>query len=144
MIKVINRKVVEEPKIYKTTCDECGAELEYEKGDTYIGAFGGRELICPVCGERVFIDDPCGIDLDSSNIEFPTHFMPPDDKACDIDNVQIQEWIRKCLNMAERDTEEHCYYYTGAGDTLVFIFKCADEYDVYVTKKYYECSIHRE
>ena len=52
MVKVINKQT-EEPKIYRTTCGECIAELEYEKSDTYIGALGSREIICPSCGEKV-------------------------------------------------------------------------------------------
>lgn len=142
MIKVINRNV-EAPKIYKVTCEECGAALEYEKDDTYIGALGGRELICPSCSNKVYVEEPEGIDLDSSNIEFPLHFMPPSDKAVDINSTQIQQWVRERLYMAEHDTEDYGYYLTGSGDTLVFVFKHEDEYDIYVAKKYWECSIPR-
>lgn len=142
MIKVINKNV-EVPKIYKTTCEECGAALEYEKDDTYIGVFGGRELICPSCSNKVFVEEPEGIDLNSSNIEFPLHFMPPSDKAVDINSTQIQQWVRERLYMAEHDTEDYGYYFTGSGDTMVLVFKYEDEYEVYVTKKYWECSIPR-
>lgn len=142
MIRVVNKKV-EEPKIYKVICDECGNELEYEKGDTYIGALGGRELVCPVCGEKVFVDQPEGIELDSSNIEFPIHFFVPNDDAVDIDNSQIQAWVRECLYKAESDSENWCHYVTGSGNTMVFVHKYENEYALYVTKKYYECSIPR-
>lgn len=142
MIRVINRKV-EEIKVYHTTCDNCGVELEYEKGDTYIGVFGDREFICPICGETVFVEEPEGIDLDSSNIEFPTHFMKPSDKAIDISDEQIQEWIRGYLYRAENDEENYGYYLTGSGNAIVFITKHEDEYNLYVTKKYWKCSIPR-
>jgi DNA-directed RNA polymerase subunit RPC12/RpoP len=143
MIKVVNKKT-EEPKIYKVTCDECGAQLEYEKDDTYIGALGGREVICPSCGERVFVEEPDGIDLNSSNIEFPLHFMPPSNDAMNIGNTQIQEWVREKLSEAERDGEDGDFYFIGSGNAMVFVFKFTDEYAVYVTKSYYECSITRE
>lgn len=142
MIKVIKENE-ELPKIYRVRCNECGTLLEYEKGDTYIGVFGGRELICPNCGTKVFVDEPEGIDLNSSNIEFPLHFMPPSDNAVDMGNAKIQEWVRERLRMAESDTEDYGHYFTGSGNTMVFVFKYEDEYDVYVTKKYWECSIPR-
>ena len=142
MIKVVNKKA-EEIKIYKTTCDECEVDLEYEKDDTYIGALGGRELICPSCGHIVFVDEPEGIDLNSNNIEFPLHFMRYDNGAVDINNEQIQKWVRDRLYVAEHDTEEYGYYITGSGDTMVFVLKYEDEYVAYVAKKYWECSIPR-
>ena len=139
MIKVLNRNV-EEPKIYKITCDECHAELEYEKSDTYIGVFGGRELICPACNEKVFIDEIEGIDLDSSNIEFPTHFMNPSDKAMDIEDERIQEWVQKCLKNIE-DNPGNGFYISGSGNTVVIALDFEDERDIYVAKKYWVCSI---
>ena len=141
MIKVLNRKI-EGPKIYKTICDECGAELEYEEVDTYIGALGGRELICPLCNEKIFIEDIDGIDLNSHNIEFPIHFIAPSDNAVDIEDEKIQEYVRKCLEKVENDPECE-FYITGTGNTVVIALKFEDEYDVYVTKRYYECSISR-
>lgn len=142
MVKVINKQT-EEPKIYKTTCDECRAELEYEKNDTYIGALGSREIICPSCGKRVCVEEPEGIVLNSNNIEFPLHFMAPSDKAVNISDVEIQRWVRERLHTAENYAEDYGYYVTGSGDTMVFVFKYEDEYVVYVTKNYYECSIPR-
>jgi DNA-directed RNA polymerase subunit RPC12/RpoP len=143
MIKVIGKKT-EEPKVYRTVCFECEATLEYEESDTYIGALGGRELICPSCGEKIFVDEPEGIDLNSSNIEFPKHFFAPSDRAKDIDNATIQQWVKERLHMAESDTENYGHYLTGSGNTIVFVVKYEDEYSVYVTNKYWECSIPRE
>lgn len=139
MIRVVNKRA-EEPKIYKTTCGECGTELEYEKGDTYIGALGGREFICPTCGETVFVEEPEGIDLDSSNIQFPTHFMKPNSKAIDIEDERIQEWVQKCLKKIE-DNPENGFYISGSRNTVVIALDFEDERDVYVAKKYWECSI---
>ena len=139
MIKVINRKV-EEHKIYKITCYECRAELEFEKRDTHIGALGGRELICPVCNQTVFVDEIEGIDLDSSNIEFPTHFMKPSDEAVDIEDKKIQEWVVKCLKKIE-DNPDSGFYISGSGNTVVIALDFEDEREIYVAKKYWECSI---
>lgn len=142
MIKVINRNV-EAPKIYKVTCEECGAALEYEKSDTYIGALGGRELICPSCSHKVFVEEPEGIDLNSGNIEFPLHFIGTSDDAIDIGSTQIQKWVRECLYKMENDGEEYGFYLIGSGNTIVFVTKHEEEYDIYVAKNYWECSISR-
>jgi hypothetical protein len=142
MIRVINNKE-EEPTLYRSMCDNCGVELEYEKDDTYIGALGGRELICPFCGKPVYVEQPDGIDLNHSNIEFPKHFLPPTDDAIDIDDEEIQKWIRELLCKAESSEEEYVYYIEGMGNAIVFVFKYVDEYVVYVTNKYWECSIPR-
>lgn len=142
MIKILNKKQ-EEPKVYRTACDECSAEFEYEESDTHIGAWGGREIVCPVCGETIFVDEPVGIDLDENNIEFPLHFVSPSDKAVDIDDAKIQEWVREYLRKAKQDSDNSGFYLTSGGNTVVIVFKFEDEYNVYVTKKYYECSIPR-
>ena len=142
MIKVVGKKV-EEPKIYRTVCFECEAMLEYEEGDTYIGALGGRELVCPSCGEKTFVDEPEGIDLDSSNIEFPTHFMYTSNRAVNIKDDEIQGWVRRCLKKIEDNPEDE-FHLTGSGDTVVIALNFGDEYDIYVAKKYWECSIPKE
>ena len=77
------------------------------------------------------------------NIEFPLHFMQPSGKDVIVSDIEIQKWVRERLRAAENDIEDCGYYITGSGDTLVFVFKYEDEYVVYVTKKNYECSIHR-
>lgn len=141
MIKVVNKK--EEPKIYKAMCCECYSELEYEECDTRIGSLGGRELTCPVCNETVFVDEPEGIVLDSSNIEFPRHFMKMSDKAVDISDPQIQEWVQQCLFKAERDEADYVHYAAGSGNTIVDVFKYDEEYIIYAAKNYWECSIPR-
>ena len=60
-----------------------------------------------------------------------------------IDDERIQEYVRKCLKAMECSTEDFDCVWTGSGDTMVFAFKTDEEYDVYVTKNYYECSITR-
>lgn len=142
MIKVIGKKT-EEPKVYRTVCFECEATLEYEESDTYIGALGGRELICPSCGEKICVDEPEGIDLDSSNIEFPTHFIYTSDRAKCIQDDEIQEWVQRCLKKIEDDPKQG-FTLVGSGDTVVIALNFGDEYDIYVAKKYWECSIPKE
>ena len=141
MIKVLNKK--EEQKVYRQTCYECGAELEYTIDDTYIGALGSRYITCPNCNKKIANESIEGIDLNSKNIKFPEHFFEPG--GVDIDNAQINEWIHKCLKAAEESEEPYGYFITtGSWNTKVILLAYGDEYEIIVTKDYYETSIVRQ
>lgn len=142
MIKVINKKK-EEQKIYHQTCDQCGVELEFEYNDTYEGALGARYVECPECGREIMVTELAGTKLTSKNIEFPRHFFAP--SGVDIDDEQIQEWVRKCLKVAEESDEPYGYFVrTGSGNTEVILMAYEEEYNIIITKDYYETSINRE
>lgn len=142
MIKVINKKK-EELKIYHQTCEECDAELEFEYSDTYEGALGARFIECPECGREIMVDALDGTKLTSKNIEFPKHFFAP--VGVDIDNERIQEWVRKCLEIAEESYEHYGFFAeSGSGNTKVILLAYEDEYNIIVTKDYYQTSVDRE
>jgi DNA-directed RNA polymerase subunit RPC12/RpoP len=142
MIRVLNKKT-EEPKVYKTRCDECRAELEYEYEDTYEGYAGMRHIKCPKCGYEIMSEYFDGIELDSSNVEFPKHFYRLN--GVDIQDKEIQQWVRKCLQCAEESEEPYGYFtHAGTGNTIVILMAYEDEYNIVVAKNYYELSIPRE
>ena len=139
MIKVLN-KDIDEQELYRQKCDECTAELEFAIDDTYIGALGARYVKCPICGYEIMTEECDGIELNSNNIEFPKHFFEP--RGIDIPNSQINNWIRECLKVAEESDEPYGYFVsTGSGNTMVIILAYEDEYQVFVTKDYYETSV---
>ena len=143
MIKVINKKV-EEPKIYKVICDECRAELEYEYEDTYEGYAGARQIKCPECGYEIISEDFDGVELNSSNVEFPKHFYNFGN-GVEIDNEEIQEWVCQCLKTAEASDEPYGYFVqAGSGNAAVVLMAYEDEYNIIVAKNYYELSIPRK
>jgi hypothetical protein len=143
MIRVLNRDV-EAPKVYKAICDDCRAELEYGYEDTHEGYAGMRHITCPMCGYEIMSDHFDGVELDSSNIEFPKHFYHFSD-GVDINNERIQEWVRNCLKQAEEAGEQYGYFlHTGTGNTAVILMVYEDEYNIIVAKNYYELSINRE
>ena len=140
MIKVLNQDV--DQTFYKQQCDECNAELEFAFDDTYEGALGARYLKCPVCGREIIteIDVP---ELNSDNIKFPLHFFEPG--GVDINDDEITNWIRECLKAAEESDEPYGYFvHAGTGNTKVVLMAYEDEYDIIVTKDYYETMIPRE
>lgn len=141
MIKVINKDVGQ--NFYRQKCDNCTAELEFSFDDTYEGWLGARYVKCPVCGEEVIVEKIDAKVLDSRNIEFPKHFHKVD-KAVDIDDKTIQEWVKECLKTAEESNEPYGYFVsTGSGNTQVILMAYADEYDIVVTKDYYETTVFR-
>ena len=142
MIKVLN-KDINEQTLYRVKCDKCAAELEYMIDDTYIGALGARYVKCPVCGEEIMTEECDCIQLNSSNIEFPKHFVEPD--GVDIPNSEINNWVRRCLKIAEESDEPYGYFvHTGSGNTMVILMAYEDEYEIIVTKDYYETSVNRD
>ena len=142
MIKVLNKNI-DEQKLYRQICDMCGAELEFALNDTYIGALGARYVKCPVCGEEIMTEKCDGIQLNSSNIEFPKHFFEP--SGVDIPDSEINNWVRRCLKIAEESDEPYGYFvHTGSGNTMVILMAYEDEYEIIVTKDYYETSVNRD
>lgn len=139
MIKVLNKDV--EQTFYRQHCEECHAELEFAFDDTYEGALGARYLKCPVCGREI-ITEVDGINLNSNNIKFPKHFFEP--SGVDIPDDEIQNWVRDCLKVAEESDEPYGYFVqAGTGNTRVILMAYEDEYNIIVTKDYYETSVNK-
>ena len=141
MIKVVGKKT-EEPKIYKVTCDNCGAELECEESDTYVGAHGCNYVKCPECGDEVLVETMEGIVLTEHNIEFPKHFHKVGDAAINIGDYKIQEWVRECIDHIKKNKDSH-FWMIESGNTVVIVLEWEDEYEVYVAKNYYDCLIFK-
>ena len=141
MIKVLN-KDIDKQTLYRQKCYECDAELEFSLEDTYIGALGARYVKCPICGYEIMTDECDGIELNSSNIEFPKHFFEP--KGVDIPDSKINNWVRECLKVAEESDKPYGYFvHTGSGNTLVILLAYEDDYEIIVAKDYYETSLDR-
>jgi hypothetical protein len=142
MVKVLNRDV-DNQVFYRQLCEECRAELEYAFDDTHEGALGLRYLTCPACGKEI-ASKLDGIKLTPNNIEFPKHFMAMSENAVDIDNEEIQKWVRKCLKIAEESNEPYGYFVSsGTGNSRVILMAYEDEYDIVVAKNYYETNVHK-
>lgn len=142
MIKIINKKTEEINKIYHTTCDDCGAELECTKDDAYVGAWGSYFIKCPVCGTEVMLDEVEPVELTVNNIEFPKHFSKTSNGAIKLKDEKIQEYVKECLQ-GLKNSDNGEYQLLGSGDTVVIVFKYEDEYQIYVARSYYESSIPR-
>lgn len=135
-MKVIKKNEVETNEYPKRiVCDHCGAELEYDKDDEFIGLWGMECVTCPECNEDCFVSD--------HRVESPnwktTFDHTNSDSAVAINDEEIQGMVDKCYNrLMSPEWKVGEFYTTMCGDTLVFGIKFEDEVKVYVTRDYYE------
>lgn len=134
-MKVISRNEIKEADYPKRIiCDHCGAELEYDKDDEFIGQWGIRAVCCPECMGDVFVSD--------HRIEPPNWKATFDHinsaTAKELKNEDIQEYINNCYKYLMNEAKPGDSYMTGSGDTMVFGFRYEDTVDLYVTRDYYE------
>jgi hypothetical protein len=126
----------------KHECLDCGSELEYDKSDIYIGVYGASHIKCPLCGyENMLDDNENNLKLTKSNIEFPIHFAHHNN-GLDVCNNEIKKYINEAIEYFRRNKEaDYCYY--GTGNTMVYVFRLDgdEEYEVVVTKDYYDTYI---
>lgn len=135
-MKVIKKNEVETSEYPKRiVCDHCGAELEYDKDDEFVGIWGMKCITCPECNEDCLVSD--------HRVEPPNWKVTFDhtnsDSAVVIDDEEIQEYIDKCYaRLTSDDWTPGDHYLTGSGDTMIFGVKYDDEIRVFVTRDYYE------
>ena len=135
-MKVIKKNEVETSEYPKRiVCEHCGAELEYDKDDEFVGLWGMKCITCPECNEDCFVSD--------HRVEPPNWKVTFDhtnsDSAVAIDDEEIQEYIDKCYaKLTSDEWKPGDHYLTGSGDMMIFGVKYEDEIRVFVTKDYYE------
>lgn len=71
-------------------CDECGAELEYDKEDIHIGWMGFECVTCPACNKEIVVSD--------QRVQPPTwkitfHHTSIETGAVNIEDDEIQEYV---------------------------------------------------
>ena len=128
----------------RITCDGCHSEIEYTGDDLDYGAFGCGEITCPVCENKIDIDEEC-IDLTCKNIEFPKHFLRTGKDVLKISDADIQIYARECLKSLVEDADHDygIFAITELGDTMVIGIKYEDEYELVVAKDTWCCCIPR-
>lgn len=120
-------------------CDECGAELEYDKEDIHIGWMGFECVTCPACNKEIVVSD--------QRVQPPTwkitfHHTSIETGAVNIEDDEIQEYVNRAVKLLcsdERNSGE--FYVTWTGNFLIVGVKRMDGVDLYVTKDYWEDSI---
>lgn len=97
----------------KFVYEQCGSELEYEKSDIRIGAFGCAYLDCPLCHYDNALEDE-EYKLTADNVEFPTHFWHTSKEtgAVDIcDNKYVKEYLYKAIDFFRKNKDEFVRFF---------------------------------
>lgn len=132
-MKVLNQKPIadnEFPKRIK--CDNCQAELEYDKDDVFIGEWGMKYVHCPCCNENTPVDEDRHMP-----ITWPTTFWHTSkEKTKEIEGEQVSDFVEEVKkNLSSCKPGE--WSMIGTGDCLVFGYKTEEEIEIIVTKDYY-------
>ena len=141
-MRLIKSNNIESEYPKRHVCDECGAELEYDKEDVHIGWMGCEYVTCPNCNCETMLNDK--------------RIMPPSWKATfenvcsengavDIYDHEVGEYVNKAVKVLCSDKYkpgEFCVVRTG--NLLVVGLKWNDGIDIYVTKDYWQDSIFPE
>ena len=126
----------EYPKFH--ICDECGAELEYDKEDVHIGWMGCEYVTCPACSSEIAVSD---------RVQFPTwkatfRHTCIEMGAVDIEDVKIKEYIDRAVKtLCSEKLKPGEFYITKTGNLLILGIKWKDGIQIYVTKDYWQDSI---
>lgn len=130
----------------RTVCEMCSSELEYDKTDLRIGAWGCCYLDCPLCGyDNMLEENELCITLTKDNIEFPVHFCHTSVETGAVESC-TNENIKKEINRGIehfRNNKDGFAWFTQYGNLHICMYRYdGDEmYDVVVTNDYYQTNI---
>lgn len=118
----------------RVSCEVCGAELEVEETDMKYGEYGLGYIVCPVCGDSVYID---GVEMKVTpdNMLYPKHFKSFE-HGVPLSQEETQRYARAAYKALLDSDLSVDFAHTGAGDTVVIGVKNADGIEIYVAKKY--------
>ena len=123
-------------------CDECGAELEYDKEDIHIGWMGCEYVTCPACDGETMVGE-CRVKPPTWKTTF--YHTSAGTGAVDIEDVEIQEYVDKAVkSLCSEKWKPGEFYATETGNLLIVGIKWEDGVDIYVTKDYWEDNIAPE
>ena len=141
-MRLIKSNNIESEYPKRHICDECGAELEYDKEDTHIGWMGYKCVTCPDCNRETVVSDQRA-QPPTWNTTF--YHTSTETGVIDIEDVKIKEYVDEVVKHLCSDKwkpGEFCT--TRTGNLLVVGLKWTDGVDIYVTKDYWEDSIAPE
>jgi len=131
-------------------CDGCDSEIEYEKSDLEVGAFGCATITCPLCGCVNYLDDnENSVALTADNVEFPTHFWHTCKENGAVDrcnNEEIKNDIKRGIEYFRKNKNEY-HWETECGNLYVGVNRyecdeqCDEQYEVIVSNNYYSTFI---
>lgn len=131
----------------KFVCENCKSELEYDKDDLRIGAYGAVFLDCPLCGyDNMFDDHEDSITLTKDNIEFPTHYhhVCTDNGAVDCcDNEHIKKYLNEAIAYFRKNKDDYSWGTHVTGNLFMNVRRWSGDecYEVSISNDFYSMEI---
>lgn len=141
-MRLIKSNNIESEYPKRHICDECGAELEYDKEDVHIGWMGCEYVTCPACDRETMVGE-CRVQPPTWKVTF--HHTSVETGVVDIKDTEIREYVNKAVKSLCSDERKPGEFYAAeTGNLLVVGIKWEDGVDIYVTKDYWEDNITPE
>lgn len=140
-MKILNLNKIDSAYPKRCTCENCGAELEYDKEDEFTGIFGINFVLCPNCNNDIDVTN-ANTKRTIKMIWNKTFAHTFSDNSVEVSDDDIQKMIDRVYN-GLKDENDGYFYTISTGDTLVIGLKNPDSTTVYVTKDYYEDVIYK-
>lgn len=141
-MKILNLNKIDSEYPKRCECENCGAELEYDREDEWVGIYGIDFVRCPNCGYEIDVTD-ASVERTVKMTWNKTFAHTSSDNSVEISDDDIQQMIDRVYNGVKNKSDG--YFYTNAtGNTLVVGVKNSDSTTVYVTKDYFEDVIYKE
>lgn len=138
-MRLIKSNNIESEYPKRHICDECGAELEYDKEDVHIGWMGCEYVTCPACSSEIMVNDQ-RMQTPAWKVTF--HHVNTETGAVDIEDDKVQKYVNEVTGRLCSDKYKPGEYdVTGTGNLLVVGIKWGDGVDIYITKDYWEDNI---
>lgn len=120
------------------TCELCNTCLTFETEDVSIGEGGISYIVCPKCGERVYLyDDAFDLQLTPDNVQYPQHFFSYMGGEGVSDDM-VNDWVHIVMKNLKESKGDFEYSSTSSVNTCVLGIKDEESYLVFVMKDY-EC-----
>lgn len=141
-MRLIKSNNIESEYPKRHICDECGAELEYDKEDVHIGWMGCEYVTCPACNRETMVGE-CRVQPPTWKATFD--HVCTDTGAVDVLDHEVQEYVNKVAKaLCSDEYEPGDSAITRTGNLLIFGRKWNDGIEIYVTKDYWEDNIAPE
>lgn len=123
-------------------CDECESTLEIEKSDIKYDYLGQASVICPICGNEIYLET-FDKDITVNSVEFPDNFYHfGGNSAKFIPSEEIKRYIKGAVDYFRENPNDFSYV-IASGDTFIGVYNYQndEEYEVIVCKNYFQTFI---
>lgn len=138
-MRLIKSNNIEPEYPKRCICDECGAELEYDKEDIHVGWMGCEYVTCPACNKEITVSGK-RVHPPTWNVTF--HHISTETGAVDIEDDKVQEYINEVAkHLCSDEWKPREFALTDTSNFLVFGVKRENGVDIYVTQDYWKENI---